>query len=86
MRRLIILLLVAAGIAGSRIPYNANASHYVVCAIDETGSYTDIVTETKFKTLVKQNRVCAAYETDVDGLVEVDWEVVNGEVLIDKGE
>ena len=49
--------------------YSNSETHYVVCM----GSSTEIVSKSRFEDLARQNLICSAYEIDVDGLVEVDW-------------
>lgn len=66
----ILALGMSAGYArGKRTPYSHADTHYVVCM----GSATEIVSEPRFRSLAQQNMLCSAYEIDVDGLVEVDW-------------
>lgn len=66
----ILALGMSAGYAkGKRTPYSHADAHYVVCM----GSCTEIVSKARFEDLARQNMICSAYEVDVDGLVEVDW-------------
>lgn len=81
MKKLIGLILVTvalfsavlflAGFSFGRSAHYSHAdTHYVVCMGDSTG----IVSESRFESLARKNMVCSAYEIDVDGLVEIDWE------------
>lgn len=65
----IIAFLILMPLFGDRTRYREDAPHYVVCM----GSATEIVSESRFRSLAQQNMLCSAYEIDVDGLVEVDW-------------
>lgn len=70
--------LILMPLFGDRVRYREDAPHYVVC----TGAYTEIVSRSQFEALAVCNAVCSAYEVDVDGLVEIDWELIDGEIHV----
>lgn len=66
---LFLAVLFLAGFSFGRSVRSAD-THYVVCM----GDSTEIVSESRFESLARKNMICSAYEIDVDGLVEIDWE------------
>ena len=89
MKRILIalvLLIVLIGISSNalaRTAYNMEKDQFVVVAFDEekNEAYTTVITRKSVERLIKANVVCEIYYFECDGLIKLDWEIAEEEII-----